>query len=330
MDFLIGTMTRMGGAGIGRVRLQDDRLHLLWVDSTLADPNWLCAGPDGRIFCVSSDTDAPMRGCVCELRVTQTGMELVSRQPTGGNEPCSLALSPDGRFLLCTNYMTGSVSVHPLTGEGIGPMLQLVRHSGAGPHPTRQSGPHPHQVTVIPTLPGCYCVVDLGIDALVVYQQDGHGLLTERYRIPVPAGQGPRHVAYTRAGDAYLITELGNRVYPVRFGPDGGSVQAPGVSTLLDEATPNTAAALWVAPDQRSLYASNRGEGTIVRLSLPDLRREAAYTLMGTAPRDFCAADDHLLLAACQDAGLTLLRDGVLVDTLRFPGAVRVLPVEEG
>lgn len=39
MDFLIGTLTRMGGAGIGRVRLENDRLRLLWTNGSLTDPN---------------------------------------------------------------------------------------------------------------------------------------------------------------------------------------------------------------------------------------------------------------------------------------------------
>ena len=51
----------------------------------------------------------------------------------------------------------------------------------------------------------------------------------------------------------------------------------------------------------------------------------AGSALMGSAPRDFCVVDEHRLLAACQDAGLTLLQDGVIADTLRFPGAVRVM-----
>ena len=327
MDFLIGTMTRMGGEGIGRVCMEADRLRLLWTNGSLRDPNWLGFGPDGRLFCVCCDTPGPMNGCACEISVSETGMKLLSRRPTDGVEPCSLAVSPDGRFLLCANYGTGSLAVFPLTGEGIGPMLQLIVHQVSGPHPTRQTAPHIHQVTPIPTLEGCYCVVDLGIDALVVYHQASDGRLTERYRIAVPAGQGPRHVAYTRGGDAYLVTELGNQVYPVHFGASEGRVLTPGVSILENDATPNTAAALWVSPDQRSLCASNRGEGTIVRLALPSLRREAASRLMGTAPRDFCLIDEHLTLAACQDAGLTLLRDGEIVDTLPFPGAVRVLPL---
>lgn len=36
-------------------------------------------------------------------------------------------------------------------------------------------------------------------------------------------------------------------------------------------------------------------------------------------------ADEHTILAACQDSGLTLLKDGEIRDILPFPGAVRVL-----
>lgn len=167
--------------------------------------------------------------------------------------------------------------------------------------------------------------VDLGIDALVVYRQAADGLLSECYRISVPAGQGPRHMAYAPDGSAYLITELGNRVYPVLFEEMEGYVQEPGVSTLMDDQTPSAAAALWASADGKWLYASNRGEGTITRFALPGLQRDASYRLVGREPRDFCLVDEHLILAACQDAGLTLLRDGQIIDSLPFPGAVRVV-----
>ena len=325
MDFLIGTLTRMGGAGIGRVRLENDRLRLLWTNGSLTDPNWQSLGPDGRIFSVSSDMPEPMRGCVNELKISETGMDVISRQATEGNGPCALSFSADGRFLLCANYGTGSLTVFQLTQKGIGPCRQRIQHEGWGPHPTRQAGPHIHQVTRIPTLPGSFCVVDLGIDALVVYHQAEDGSLSERYRIPVPAGQGPRHMAYTPDGSAYLVTELGNRIYAVVFGEKEGRICEPGVSTLEEEQTPNTAAALWPSADGKWLYASNRGDGTLVRCALPSLRRDAFYRLAGREPRDFCMADEHTILAACQDSGLTLLKDGEIRDILPFPGAVRVL-----
>ena len=196
MDFLIGTLTRMGGAGIGRVRLENDRLRLLWTNGSLTDPNWQSLGPNGRIFSVSSDMPEPMRGCVNELKISETGMDVISRQATEGNGPCALSFSADGRSLLCANYGTGSLTVFPLTQKGIGPCRQRIQHEGRGPHPTRQAGPHIHQVTRIPTLPCSFCVVDLGIDALVVYHQAEDGSLSERYRICSRRSRAAAHGIY--------------------------------------------------------------------------------------------------------------------------------------
>ena len=184
-----------------------------------------------------------------------------------------------------------------------------------------------HQVTRIPTLPHCFCAVDLGIDALVVYEQAVNGMLSEKYRIAVPAGQGPRHIAYTGNGRAYLVTEIGNCVYPVMFGKNAGKVVGEGVSTLEDVASVNLAAALWITPDDQGLLVSNRGEGTIVRYTIPSLEKTAVYRLPAKQPRDFCVLDDRRIVAACQDFGLILLKDGKVADILPYTGAVRVLPV---
>lgn len=203
-------------------------------------------------------------------------------------------------------------------------MVQQIQHTGNGPHPTRQSSAHIHQVTRIPNLAGYYCAVDLGIDALFVYYQDISGQLTLRYSVSLPAGEGPRHLAYTRSGNAYLVTELGNKIYPVHFLEDRGILEGPGVSTLQDVVVTNTAAALWVSPDDKSLWVSNRGEGTLTGFDLPGLQKRAVWTMFGMKPRDFCLVDNDLIVTACQDAGLTVIRNGKITDTVVYPGSVRV------
>ena len=257
-------------------------------------------------------------------------MKVLSTRSTGGKEPCHLTFSEDGRFLLCANYGTGSLAVFPISPNGIDERLQLIHHSGHGPHSTRQTGPHLHQITRIPTLPGCFCAVDLGLDRLFVYEQDETGLLHERYRIAVPAGQGPRHMAYHPVnGDAFLITELGNRVYPVKFGRDSGQVLGDGLPIPKNADDVNYAAALWFTSNGNSLYASNRGEGSIVCLEVSPLRKAQTFFLPGKLPRDFCLLGDEMLVAACQDQGLYLLREGKVLDFLPCPGAVRVMELTQ-
>ena len=47
---------------------------------------------------------------------------------------------------------------------------------------------------------------------------------------------------------------------------------------LEDLASVNLAAALWITPDDQGLLVSNRGEGTIVRYTIPSLEKTAVYS----------------------------------------------------
>ena len=130
-------------------------------------------------------------------------------------------------------------------------------------------------------------------------------------------------------GDAFLITELGNRVYPVKFGRDSGQVLSDGLLTPEKADGVNYAAALWFPSNGDSLYASNRGEGSIVCLEVSPLRKAQTFFLPGKLPRDFCLLGDEMLVAACQDQGLYLLREGKVLDFLPCPGAVRVMELPQ-
>ncbi len=327
MDFLIGTLTRLGGPGIARVRLHQNNLALLWQDGGYADPSWLSAGPGGLVYATSSDMPEPEKGCVSELEVTPAGLRLLGRQPTGGNAPCHIGVSPDGRFLLVSNYMSGSLAVFELRGGRLAPRIQLIQHQGSSAHPVRQTSPHVHQAAYISHLPGMVCVADLGIDALVVYGQDREtGRLSERYRVALPPGEGPRHLAYGPDGTGWLATELGNKLYRVDFRTDTGSLYG-GVSTLEDGERPSTAAAIKLSADAKYAYVSNRGEDSIAVFSLFPLRRETVWRNVGKTPRDFAPLPENGALVACQGEGLNLLRDGRIAASLPMPGSVCVLPL---
>ncbi|NLI21328.1 MAG: lactonase family protein [Clostridiales bacterium] len=326
MDFLIGSLTREGGPGVARVRLARGRLTEVWRDGRLTDPNWLATGPGGRLFAVSSDAPGDAPGCVNELALTREGLTLLARQPTGGSAPCHIGFSPDGRYLLAANYGDGSVAVFPLAGGALGACAQRVSHVGRGPHPTRQAGPHIHQITPVPALPGHVCATDLGTDELVVYRQDADtGRLTERYRVPVPAGEGPRHLAYAPNGRGWLVTELGNRLFPVDFSPESGRV-GDGLSTV-EQPGSGTAAAIRLSPDGGTAFVSNRGEDSVAVFSLAPFRKTAVWRGVGAKPRDFALLPGGYALAACQGEGVALLADGRRTQLLPMPGAVCVLPL---
>ena len=327
MDFLIGTLTRLGGPGIALLRLENDELTMIWEDDRFTDPNWLSPGPDGRVYAVSSDMPGPEKGCVNALEVTASGLRLLGRQPTGGNASCHIGISPDGRFLLAANYLSGSLAVFPLRDGRIAPRIQLLRHEGRSVHPARQTAPHVHQATYVPHLPGMVCAVDLGTDALVIYEQDARtGLLSERYQVCLPPGEGPRHVAYGPDGACFLATELGNKIYSVCLSPDGGCL-SDGVSTLGDPQCDSTAAAIKLSADAKRVYVSNRGEDSIAEFSPYPLQKTAVWKHVGKTPRDFTLLPDNKALVACQGEGVKLLINGKIAASLPLHGSVCVLPL---
>ena len=96
MKLMVGTLTRIGGAGIGYVSVENDKLDLIWSNGTLKDPNWLAKTKSGRWFAVSSNGTDPMKpGCIHELRITSDRIQIVSSQPTEGAGPCHMAFSED-------------------------------------------------------------------------------------------------------------------------------------------------------------------------------------------------------------------------------------------
>ena len=196
-----------------------------WNDGRFTDPSWLARGPGDCLYAASSDAQGATTGCVNEFTLAHDGLHLKARHETGGDEPCHLGFSPDGRYLGVANYGSGSLALFEVGGAGLTARVQLLTHHGHGLHPIRQSSPHIHQLVWLPGLPGYCCAVDLGLDALVVYRQDARtGLLWEQYRLGTQPGEGPRHLGFAADGRGWLVTELGNRVFPVRFGREGGKI----------------------------------------------------------------------------------------------------------
>ena len=322
MDFFVGTLTREGGEGILRCRLNENRLERIGLISGITDPNYLILRPDGqRLYAVSSDVDRDgQRGCVNEYDLSGQEPDLLSRQPTYGNAPCHLTFSTDGRYLYCANYGTGSIAVFPLEG-GLQPAVQIIQHEGCGPDPRRQAGPHVHQVSFLPGT-NILCAVDLGTDALYLYHASSvDGKLT--FRDKVTLSGGPRHIAWTNKGIGYLAHELSNEVTVLRWQEDRLRPLQTLPTLPVDFTEKNTAAAIRVTDHQ--VFVSNRGHGSIAIYDRRDngLLNFNGWMDAGEYPRDFVILPGCRMLIADQHAGVWL-RDvhGSVLDFLPQKGAV--------
>ncbi len=324
MKYLIGTISQMGSRGMAMVDVTDGQIRLLWEDHSLINPTWITCAAPGTAYVVSSNGEGAFTGCINHVVCDEKGMRVLERLSSRGNSPCHIALTEDGRFLAAANYRSGSVTVMRLDRGSLTEIVQTVVHTGRGVHPQRQEQAHVHQIAPIPTLPHCFCAADLGTDCLVVYRQDAQsGQVEEHFRVHLPAGEGLRHLAFAEDGTGYVVTELGNKVFPVRFSQTGGSL-GTGVSTLREPCPENTAAA--IALRDGRLYVSNRGEDTIAVFDPDPLKRIRSIPTVGRGPRDFCVLEgEDRFLAACQQDGLYLLSGDTVLDFLPFVGAIRVV-----
>ncbi|ASW56396.1 lactonase family protein [Plantactinospora sp. KBS50] len=299
----IGCYTAEGGGrgeGVAAAR-RDPETGLLDSVETVAvtpSPSFLARHPTLPVLYAVNEL---AEGTVTAWQIgDRTRLTELAVRDTGGDSPAHLAVAPDGRHLYAANYASGSVSVHPLDGDGVpAARSDLVVHDGHGVDPQRQERAHAH--FVIPDGPAVLYAVDLGTDTVYRYELDpAAGRLLPRGRTHVRPGTGPRHLA--RRPDVerwYLSGELDGSVSVLARGGDGGLEVRDRVAAS-ERSGHVQPAEIAVSADGRHLYVSNRGVGTISVFALdgdgPPVHR-AEVSSGGTWPRHFALAGDRLYVA---------------------------------
>lgn len=322
MRFYTGSYTRMGGPGVGVCRWEQGRIELLSACHDVDDPTYVILSHDGRTLYACGSIPETGEGAAASYRIAGDELQLLSIRPSGGMAACHLAESPDGRFLYMANYLSGSVAVFPVEDGVLDDRIQLVQHTGFGPHPTRQEAAHTHQCVFRPGTNELF-VCDLGIDRVMVYLQDAaSGLLSLQGDIPMPAGMGPRHLVFAGQHQCYVTGELDNMVR--RLVHDGCWKIAGEISTLPPDWKGESISAA-IRLHAGALWVSNRGHDSLCRIALDETGAmlSASWTPTGgRMPRDFAFLPGGILFAHQQQGGL-IASTGA---SLAMDGAVCICP----
>lgn len=294
-NIYIAACSDNGEGGIYRFRRSGDKL--VEIDFTaLETVSYLAFSPDRRfLYCTRrfSDPYAQSSAVAAFLINSDGSLKFLNTVSTRGLSSCHLTCDPLGRFLYCSNYMTGSLTVFSLSGDGrVDELLQLIEHHGSGPRSDRQESAHPH-CTVLSPDKRFLTVADLGMDRLMLYALDSkRGLVEETaFSYSLPPGAGPRHAVFNAAGNgAYVVNELDNTV--AYFTYESGKMRhIQTVPTLPDDfSRKNTAAAIRISADGRFVLASNRGHDSIACFLVADdntLTLVGIFPVGGRGPRDF-------------------------------------------
>jgi 6-phosphogluconolactonase len=240
-------------------------------------------------------------------------------QPVYGADPCHIELDAEGKYLYCANFMSGSVTVLPITSNGsLAKSCCFIQHNGSSVDPKRQKGPHAHGVFFDPTGKRLF-VPDLGMDTTVCYQTETDGNLTllANKNIPVDEkGGGPRHMVFHNSGNyAYINMEMGNRVCVYQYDVEKGKSKLiqtlPTIPKDTDPLSTSTSA-IKIHPNGRILYVSNRGHDSLATYRIDEvtgmLKLIEVQQTGGNIPRDFeITPDGAYLIAAHQSSDDAIL-----------------------
>ena len=310
------TYTDGGSKGIYVYRFNAQTGKATWVSNTdsAANPSYLVVSNNGNFVYAVNETSGINPGRVSAFSFNKNNgvLTLLNSEPSGGDDPCHLAMSMDGKWLVVANYTGGNVSVFPLNKSGsLKPYTQLIQDTGSSVNKERQEKAHPHGVVFSPD--GAYVFTpDLGTDKIMIYKFNPFSaqplMSFSRGYAKTHPGNGPRHFTFhPNKKFAYLINEMSGSVTAYSY-EKGKLAEVQELITHPKEyrGTPGSAE-IFTSPDGKFLYASNRGdENTITIFSINSstgkLKLKGYQSTLGKTPRNFIIdPTGNYLLAANQD-----------------------------
>ncbi len=276
--------------------------------SGIANPSFLCADSTGlRIYSVGEAGGSVSSANFLRFDARKGRLTLVGSRPTHGAGPCHIALSPNGRTLVTSNYSGGSVTAFPLASDGrILPGKEL-KFQGSSVHPQRQTHPYLHSTFFSPDNRWMWSS-DLGTDVIHAFPltTDGTPQVNDSLHCAhfIRSGLGPRHLCFAPdCQTAYVLGELSGEVCTLRYMHDG-SIRVYQV-LQADSLNAEGSADIHLTRDGRHLYTSHRlrGDGiSIFEVQDNGLLQKTGYQPTGIHPRHFTLSpDEHFLLVACRD-----------------------------
>jgi 6-phosphogluconolactonase len=349
-----GTFTGPKSKGIYYFRLQTDNLEVpqnitlvpLGLAAETDNPSFLEFDLKRRLLFAVNEVE---KGAVSAFSINrETGkLTFLNQRPSMGNGPCHLVLDKQGKWLLAANYGSGSVAVLPVGVDGrLGEASSFVQHTGKSIDPKRQRGPHAHCVTLDRANRFAF-VCDLGLDKILTYRFDGrHGKLTPANPAftPVKPGAGPRHMVFRPDGHfAYVLNEINSTLNVFSYDAKAGVLtELQAISSLpAHYEGPNSGAEVAVHPSGKFLYASNRGNNTVVLFGIDTVHGTLTYIeeqgTGGKTPRHFGIEpsakhmaignqESDTILACVIDAGNGRLKPSGVFAECPSPVCMKFLP----
>ena len=266
----------------------------------LASAGFLVMNQDGSRLYSTGRHDGNV-GYVASFEVDRGGegpkLKPLNTQEIGDSGAAHLNVDRDFAWLMSAQYGGSSIAVFPLQTDGtIGARQQFIKHTGGSRVVgNRQDDPHPHWIGPSPNN-RLICVPDLGLDAVVVYELSADGL-TEKSKVPLTPGSGPRHMKFHTNGKwAYVLNEFSLTVSVFDFDEEQAKFNlVQEIASLPDDLKSekylDAGAEIRIHPNGKWVYTSNRGHDSITVFSINAATGKLAFLqrepIHGSWPRNF-------------------------------------------
>ena len=312
-DVVIGTYTKGSSKGIYVYRFYEESGKLAYLNEIddVSNPSYLTVSKDNKfIYAVNEDGK---NGGVSAFTFEPTvgTIKQLNRVTSAGADPCYISVDADRKNAFVANYSSGNLSVLPIKADGsLDAPSQVIQDQGKGPDASRQEGPHVHIAYFSPD-EKYLLYTDLGTDKLnfTRYHAGKPSPLTAENAISVKAGNGPRHLVFSKNHKyLYLLQEMGSTITVYEY--NGGKPKEIQNINMLPAGFKGTngAAAIKITPDGNFLFATDRLDASAInsysinpedgKLTFMD-----RHTTYGKNPRDFAIdPTGKWLLVANQDS----------------------------
>ncbi len=214
---------------------------------------------------------------------------------TGG--PCHINLDATGKLAMVANYGGGSCASYQVKDDGsLTEAVSHHQHTGSSVNEKRQAAPHTHSVNFSPDNRFAL-VCDLGLDKVLIYKIDpATGKSEPHGEGKVPAGGGPRHLAFHPNGKfVFVNNEITMTETTFVWDAQKGTLTEVQTVSTIPEADRSqsglSTAETRVHPNGKFVYVSNRGHDTIAVFTCDPATGKLALiqnaNVEGKTPRNF-------------------------------------------
>ena len=328
------------------------KLNLVRLAAETPSPSWLCLHPSRKfLYAVNELSNYHGKsGSVSAFAIEGNTAELrhLNTVSSRGAEPAHMSIDATGKFAFVANYGGGSIAVMDVRPDGslseakavyrdesaLGPVIAKSAPSGSFAI-SGHDAPHAHMIQA--DLRNRFVLqTDLGQDRIYVYRLDAEtGLLTPASTpyVSVPAGDGPRHLAFHPNGRwMYSIQEEGSTLVFYHYDAEFGALAAVQTISALPPgfAGTNFCSEILISGDGRFLYAANRLHNSIAMFSI-DGKGHLTYVedtwTHGDYPNHMAMAPNARFLYVCNQRSdqITSFRLDPHSGRLKFTGAYEPL-----